>query len=249
MPTESDGVSGSLPALARAPYACGRLPCSRIPFPQRTGAREPVGATENITVLFTDLVDSTAMTSALTLEAGGELRRKHFSALRQAIAASGGTEVKNLGDGLMVAFSIASAALSCAVEMQQAVDRDNGRAERPLGLRIGLSAGEVVRESDDFFGDPVIEAARLCAQADGSQILVADLVRAMAGRRSPHAFASLGQIGLKGLPEPIETLEVVWEPFRETFLDAAERAVALGSRTCLCKLRSRTAAGGSVRAG
>jgi class 3 adenylate cyclase len=171
-----------------------------------------VAATENITVLFTDLVGSTELASALTPEAGDEVRRKHFSALRQAIAASGGTEVKNLGDGLMVVFPAASTALSCAVAMQQAVDLDNTGTERPLGLRVGLSAGEATREADDYFGDPVIEAARLCARAEAGQILVADLVRANAGRRTPHTFSALGELELKGLPEPVETLEVAWEP-------------------------------------
>jgi class 3 adenylate cyclase/tetratricopeptide (TPR) repeat protein len=171
-----------------------------------------VAPIENVTMLFTDLVGSTEMASALTVEAGDELRRKHFSTLRQAIAATGGTEVKNLGDGFMVVFPIASAALSCAVAMQQAVDHENTRGERTLGLRIGLSAGEVIREADDYFGDPVIEAARLCAQADGGQILAAELVRAMAGRRSGHTFTPLGELNLKGLSEPIFTLEVVWEP-------------------------------------
>ncbi|HEY5026057.1 MAG TPA: adenylate/guanylate cyclase domain-containing protein [Acidimicrobiales bacterium] len=148
----------------------------------------PWASTENLTVLFTDLVGSTELAAALTLEAGGELRRKHFSMLRQAIAASGGTEVKSLGDGVMVVFPVASAALSCAVAMQQAVDRDNASAERPLGLRIGLSTGEVIGETDDYFGDPVIEAPRLCAQADGGQILVTDLVRATdtTGPRAPR---------------------------------------------------------------
>ncbi len=187
-----------------------------------------MASTEDVTVLFTDLVGSTELASALTLEAAGELRRKHFSMLRQAIAASGGTEVKNLGDGVMVVFSVASAALSCAVAMQQAVDRDNASAERPLGLRIGLSAGEVIRETDDYFGDPVIEAARLCAQADGGQILAADLVRAMAGRRSPHAFSPLGEIELKGLPEPIETLEIGWERLGD--VEAAAGAMPAPSR-------------------
>ena len=184
--------------------------------------------TENITVLFTDLVGSTELASVLTPEAGDEVRRKHFSALRQAVAASGGTEVKNLGDGLMVVFPVASGALSCAVAMQQAVHRDNARAERPLGLRIGLSAGEVIRETDDYFGDPVIEAARLCAQANGGQILAADLVRAMAGRRSPHAFSPLGAIELKGLPEPIETLEIVWERLNEADAGAMPSPSRLG---------------------
>ncbi len=187
-----------------------------------------MASTENVTVLFTDLVGSTELASALTLEAGGELRRKHFSILRQAIAASGGTEVKNLGDGVMVVFPVASAALSCAVAMQQAVDRDNGKAEHPLGLRIGLSAGEVLRDTDDYFGDPVIEAARLCAQADGGQILAADLVRAVAGRRSPHAFSRLGEMELKGLPDPIETLEIEWERLGDA--EAAAGAIPPPSR-------------------
>ncbi len=185
-------------------------------------------ATENVTVLFTDLVGSTELASALTLEAGGELRRGHFSTLRQAIAVSGGTEVKSLGDGLMVVFPVASAALACAVAMQQAVDRDNAGTTRPLGLRIGLSAGEVIREADDYFGDPVIEAARLCTKAEGGHILAADLVRAMAGRRSPHTFSPRGEIELKGLPEPIATVEVGWEPLGD--VEAAASAVPPPSR-------------------
>ena len=171
-------------------------------------------ATENVTVLFTDLVDSTEVASTLTLEAGEALRRAHFSSLRRAIAASAGTEVKSMGDGLMVVFPIASAALSCAVAMQQATDQDNANAntEQPLKLRVGLSAGEASRDEDDYFGDPVIEAARLCTRASGGQILATGLVRAMAGRRSPHTFSPLGALTLKGLPEPVETLEVGWEP-------------------------------------
>ena len=181
---------------------------------------------ENITVLFTDLVGSTELASSLTPEAGDEVRRNHFAALRQAIAASGGTEVKNLGDGLMVVFPVASSALSCAVAMQQAVERDNAGAQRRLGLRVGLSGGEVAREADDYFGDPVIEAARLCAKADGGQILAANAVRVIAGRRTPHTFSSLGELGLKGLPEPIETFEVGWEPLVEVRGGDEHRALA-----------------------
>jgi class 3 adenylate cyclase len=171
-----------------------------------------MAGTENVTVLFTDLVGSTELASSIAPEAADELRRKHFSSLRQAVAASGGTEVKNLGDGLMVVFPAASAALGCAVTMQQAVHRDNTGAKRPLGLRVGLSSGEATRENEDYFGDPVIEAARLCARASAGHILASDLVRANAGRRSSHIFTSLGALELKGLPEPIETLDVGWEP-------------------------------------
>ena len=115
-----------------------------------------MSTTENITVLFTDLVGSTELSASLSPEASDEVRRKHFSALRKAIATSGGTEVKNLGDGLMVVFPVASAALLCAVAMQQAVHADNATAERSLGLRVALSAGEATKEDGDYFGEPVV---------------------------------------------------------------------------------------------
>src|ERR1700733_10177878 len=197
-----------------------------------------MATTENITVLFTDLVGSTEIAAAISPEAADELRRKHFSSLRQAIASSGGSEVKNLGDGLMVVFPVASAALSCAVAMQQAVHRDNATAERSLGLRVALSAGEATKEDGDYFGEPVVEAARLCARAEGGQILIADVVKANAGRRSPHAFASLGELELKGLPEPIETLAVGWEPLRE------EEATSSGGIPLPARLARRPGVGG-----
>ncbi len=167
---------------------------------------------ENVAVLFTDVVGSTELASGLSPDVADEVRRGHFSILRQAVAEAGGTEVKNLGDGLMVVFGSASAALSCAVAMQQGIERDNRGREHSVGLRVGLSGGEVTKEDDDYFGDPVIEAARLCATCDGGQVLAADVVRAMAGRRSRHPCNAMGPLALKGLPEPVETVEVVWEP-------------------------------------
>jgi class 3 adenylate cyclase len=169
-------------------------------------------STESATILFTDVVGSTELSQRLSAEAADEVRRGHFSILRQAIAESGGTEVKNLGDGLMVVFGSASAALACAVAMQQGVERDNWEREHSVGLRVGLSGGEVSRENDDYFGDPVVEAARLCATCESGQILVADIVRATAGRRSRHECRLLGELSLKGLSDPVDTVEVLWEP-------------------------------------
>ena len=169
-------------------------------------------AIESATILFTDVVGSTELSQRLSPDAAEEVRRGHFSILRQAIAETGGTEVKNLGDGVMVVFASASAALACAVGMQQGVERDNRDREHSVGLRIGLSSGEVTREDDDYFGDPVVEAARLCATCETGQVLAADVVRLMAGRRCRHECRSLGPQSLKGLPAPLETVEVVWEP-------------------------------------
>ena len=128
-------------------------------------------STENVAILFTDVVGSTALSQRLSAEIADEVRRGHFSLLRQSIVASGGAEVKNLGDGMMAVFSATSSALQCAVGMQQEVERENRASPSPVGLRIGVSCGEATKEDEDYFGDPVIEAARLCARADGGQIL------------------------------------------------------------------------------
>jgi len=164
-----------------------------------------------VAILFTDVVGSTELSQRLSPESADAVRRGHFSILRQALAEAGGTEVKNLGDGLMVVFGSASAALACGVAMQQGVERDNRGREHSVGLRVGLSGGEVTSEDDDYFGDPVIEAARLCAACESGQVLAADVVRLTAGRRAPHEYRPLGELSLKGLPDPVETVEVVWE--------------------------------------
>ncbi len=169
-------------------------------------------AAETVTVLFTDLVGSTALSTRLGPDGAEELRRAHFGLLRGAIADTSGTEVKNLGDGLMVAFASPSQALACAVAMQQAIDRHNRQAEgESLAIRIGISAGETTVEDDDYFGEPVVEASRLVGKATGGQILVADVVRIMTRGRG-HDMVPLGDLDLKGLPEPVPASELRWDP-------------------------------------
>jgi class 3 adenylate cyclase/tetratricopeptide (TPR) repeat protein len=167
---------------------------------------------ENVAILFTDIMGSTELLQRLSQDAADDVRRDHFSILRQAITEAGGTEVKNLGDGIMVVFGSASAAMGCAVAMQQGVELDNRRRDEAVGLRVGLSGGEVSREDDDYFGDPVVEAARLCARCESGQILASEWLRLTAGRRSRHECRPLGELALKGLPGPVETVEVLWEP-------------------------------------
>ena len=115
---------------------------------------------ELATILFTDLVGSTRLATSVGPVRADQLREEHFALLRDAIASSQGKEVKNTGDGLMLAFPSTSEAVKCAVAMQQGIERDNRSHDYSVGVRVGLSAGEVTREEDDYFGDPVIEAAR-----------------------------------------------------------------------------------------
>jgi class 3 adenylate cyclase/tetratricopeptide (TPR) repeat protein len=165
-----------------------------------------------VTVLFTDIVGSTELASRLGPAEADRVRQGHFSLLRKALAASEGREVKNLGDGLMVVFGSPSGAVASAVAMQQAVEQDNRRSSAPLGLRVAMSCGEATVEDDDYFGDPVVEASRVCALGEGGQILITETVKTLAGRRCPHPFTVVGDRELKGLPHPVTICEVGWEP-------------------------------------
>jgi class 3 adenylate cyclase/tetratricopeptide (TPR) repeat protein len=170
---------------------------------------------EIATILLTDLVGSTRLATSVGPVRADELREEHFGLLRQAIASTGGQEVKNLGDGLMVAFGSASGAVSCAVAVQQLFERRYGQAEQGLHVRIGLGAGESTVKDGDYFGMPTVEAARLCAQAPADGILISALVKALAGRCEGVEFVSAGLLELKGLPEPVEAFSVSWAPLGE----------------------------------
>ncbi len=165
-----------------------------------------------VTLLFTDLVNSTEMLGRLGEEAAEVLRREHFRLLREAIAANSGREVKNLGDGLMVAFDAVSAAVGCAVAMQQILEARNRNSAEILSIRVGLSSGEAEFEENDYFGGPVVEAARLCAKAQGGEILTTELVKLLAGNRGGFVFQPVGELELKGIDEPVSGYRVPWEP-------------------------------------
>lgn len=166
---------------------------------------------ETVTVLFTDLVGSTELLSRVGEERAEQLRREHFALLRQAVADHGGREVKSLGDGLMVVFESVTGALAAGAAMQQALRARNDRAPERLVVRVGVSHGEADVDGDDYFGVPVIEAARLCSRAAADEVLVTDVVRALAGSRGGFAFEPLGEVELKGLGGPVAAHRLVWE--------------------------------------
>lgn len=181
-----------------------------------------VPRTKIVAVLFTDVVGSTDLLSRVGPAAADELRDRHFAEMRSALAVHRGTEVKTLGDGMMDVFESATDAIACAVTMQQAAAAQGRRdPETRQDIRIGLSVGEATVEDGDYFGVPVVEASRLCAAAAAGQVLVADLMRTFVAARGVHQLDPVGELQLKGLPDPMTAWQVLWEPTEETTLRVA----------------------------
>ena len=149
------------------------------------------------TLLFTDLESSTALTQALGDAKAQEILHGHNDAVRAALAAHDGEEVKHTGDGIFAAFGSAVSAVEAALQIQ----RDLAGAE--VRVRIGLNAGEPIAEDHDYFGTAVQLAARVCDRAEPGQVLVSNVVRSYARARpspsptraKPPSRASLSPCG------------------------------------------------------
>ena len=164
------------------------------------------------TVLFTDMVGSTALRTSLGDNAADVLRDEHERILRTTVEDHGGTVVKVMGDGLMAVFDGAATGVAAGVALQQAVHRQAERSTLPIQIRVGIAAGDVTWDADDYHGTPVVEAARLEPKAVPGTVLVSELVRLLAGSRTEFDFAPAGPFELKGLPGPVTAYEVAWSP-------------------------------------
>src|SRR5262245_11253023 len=162
-----------------------------------------------VTLLFTDLVNSTALLERVGDEQARRVLRAHHRLLRDAVAVHGGQEVKWLGDGLMSTFASSADAVRCAVAMQQTT-RGRAAGERLL-MRAGLHVGEVLPDDADFVGASVVVAQRLCDRAAAGQILCSSLVAELLNGRRAFRFGEVGSLALKGFAAPVAAYEVHYE--------------------------------------
>ena len=167
------------------------------------------------TILFTDMESSTAITQRLGDAKAQEVRRAHNQIVRAALQATGGSEIKHTGDGIMASFTTASAALDCAIAIQRGVaEHVRAHPDTPLALYVGLNAGEPIAEGDpegriDLFGTSVDLAARICDHAEPGQIVASDVVRQLAAGKD-FLFSDLGETALRGFEDPVKLWEVRW---------------------------------------
>jgi class 3 adenylate cyclase len=167
------------------------------------------------TVLFTDMVDHTAMMQRLGDARGRDVLREHERITRQTLREFDGEEVKTMGDGFLASFNSVTQAVRCAVALQQAFaahrpsDHPTSVVE-PIEIRIGMNAGEPIEEDGDLFGATVILASRIAATAKGGEILVPEAVRHLLAGKA-FSFGERGAVTLKGFDDPVRLYEVRWQ--------------------------------------
>jgi YVTN family beta-propeller protein len=196
------------------------------------------------TVMFTDVESSTDITTRLGDDAAASLLATHNTVILDQVAAYGGHDVRSTGDGFLVVFDSARAAVACAL----AIQRELIEREHPIRVRIGLNAGDVLQSGDELFGAAINLAARVMDRADGGEILTTDTVRQLVGTMTEASFRERGRVALKGFAErqrlyevrPAETRTAELPPRRSP--RRSRRAWVLGGAAVLVAAVGGTAA-------
>ena len=162
---------------------------------------------EQATIVFTDMVSSTDLVNRLGDADARDLFLQHDNIIRNQIKKYSGTELQNLGDGFMLSFDSATAAIKCACAIQKEITQNLPR----IPIRIGINTGEIVkREGRRPFGQAVVMASRIVSECEGGQILISDISKQLAAG-SKFSFNEKGKFKPKGFDEHTRIHEVVWK--------------------------------------
>jgi class 3 adenylate cyclase len=178
-------------------------------FTEKPDLKKHAAPDGTVTIMFSDIEGSTAMADRLGDKRFMDVLREHNAIVREQVKSHGGFEVKSEGDGFMVAFQSAGKALACASAIQKALLARNDSAAEPVKVRMGLHAGEVIKEGEDFFGRNVIMAARVASHANGGEILTSGVVKALLSG-SDVTWGDSRTVVLKGLSGEHEIWAVEW---------------------------------------
>lgn len=154
------------------------------------------------TVLFTDIVGSTALRATHGDSTVDALVHLHDEIVRSAVGAVDGIVVKGTGDGSLAVFDSAVAAVLAGVEIQRLICawQEAPTEAGDLAVRVGINAGEVSETDTDVLGEAVNAAARVLDHTDGGEVVVTRVVRDLIGT-TELAFVDRGDHALRGFPE------------------------------------------------
>jgi len=158
-----------------------------------------------MTLVFTDVVDSTPLTESIGDSAWAGVIGTHESTIRRITAAEGGAVVDFIGDGSMLAFESARAAVRAAVQIQKET------VDAQFDVRIGIHTGEVLRTADGFFGLTVNKAARVTAASPAAGIMLSSTTKDMVGSMDHLRFGEPQIVALKGLSGTHQIVPIDWE--------------------------------------
>lgn len=160
-----------------------------------------VGGT--VTVMFTDIEDSTQLSAQMGDRAWLEAINAHFALLQRITENSGGKLVKTLGDGAMMAFPGAGAGIDAAITVQRQV------GDSDMSLRVGLHTGDAMTMAEDYIGVTVAKAARVASAASGGEILISAVTASLVTNPAVR-YGATREVELKGLPGSHLLVPVLW---------------------------------------
>ncbi len=163
-----------------------------------------------VTIVFTDLVGYTTFASREEEDVVRDLILSYHALVREQVSHHGGFEVKQMGDGFMIAFSSAARAVQCTADIQRAIERPDAGMTHQTQLRAGLNSGDAIREGHDFFGHTVNIASRIADRAAGGQIFASEATRVLAGHVEGVGFQDIGRRRLRGVSGRHRCFEIVW---------------------------------------
>ena len=150
------------------------------------------------TILFTDIVDSTARASGAGDASWNAIVRMHDDVVRSVLPGFGGREIETAGDSFLVACDNVESAIRCGLALVEAL------AAIQLPIRVGIHSGGVVMSGDQLLGLAVHAAARIVDQARAGEVLVSGTTRDLAEGATWLTFESRGRFRLKGLSRELE---------------------------------------------
>jgi predicted ATPase len=154
-----------------------------------------------ITVLYSDIVDSTAIWERATEDMASDLAH-HDQLLSGIVEAKAGRVIKHTGDGIVAVFDDVDNALEAALDAQLAMLASRWVGVEPLRIRVGVHCGVAQPRAGDYFGPAMNLGARVMSAAAGGQILLTDACVARGGPPSGTGLRDLGDHRLKGIARP-----------------------------------------------
>ena len=171
---------------------------------ERNEIARVAAADGTVTIMFSDIENSTSLNSEIGDEDWVKLLNAHDRLLNTYVDRHRGHIVKSQGDGHMVVFPTPELALEASVGIQRALAAKRQRSRRlrrtPIRVRIGLHTGTAIERDGDYFGRNVAMAARVAAMADGGEILVTDEIVDALADSTDFRFDEDDRVELKGLP-------------------------------------------------